>query len=276
MIWLFATLSYTTAFGTPLPPPVVEQAVRESQQLPLHERIDRISRSLLGRAYRLDPMGEGIPPDTDPMVQYEAFDCLTYVEEVLSLALADDTTAVDTLRKNFRYQSNIITYEERNHFMELQWIPSAINQGYLEDITTTLGETVLTTVEVTAETWGKWRKRHLFKLTEPARPVGTFSLDVLPISDALLALDQFPSGSIVLSVHVPKPNTPTLVSHLGFVVPGSQPTLRHASSLGSKKVRDTRLQTHLRRLQTAYKVWPMLGVVVLMPKEQNKRSFNTK
>ena len=276
MIWLFATFSYTTALGTPLPPPLVEQAVRESHQQPIHERINLISKSLLGRAYRIDPMGEGVPPDTDPMVQYEAFDCLTYVEEVLSLALADDTTSVNTLRKNFRYQANTVSYEERNHFMELQWIPSSIKQGYLTDITTTLGETVLTTVDVTAETWEKWRQRHLFKLTESTRPIGAFSLEVLPIADALLSLDQFPSGSIILSVHVPKPNTPTLVSHLGFVVPGSQPTLRHASSLGPKKVQDTRLQTHLRRLQTAYKVWPMLGVVVLMPKEQGARSLNTK
>ena len=281
MVWLTATFLCTIAFGSTTSPPtslppLVEAAVRESQSLPLNDRIDIISRSLLGRAYRLDPMGEGVPPDADPLVQYEAFDCLTYVEEVLASALADDSTSVSTLRRAFRYQSETISYAQRNHFMELQWIPSAIDQGFLTEVTKTLGETVSTTIEVTPKTWEKWRKRNQFKLTQDTRPIGTFTLDVLPLEDALRAVDQFPSGSIVLSVHVPKQNTPTLVSHLGFVVPGPQPTLRHASSLGPKKVQDTRLRTHLRRLQTAYKIWPMLGVVVLMPQEQSVRSFNAK
>ena len=281
MVWLTATFLCTIAFGSTASPPsslppLVETAVRESRALPLPERIDIISKSLLGLTYRLDPMGEGVLPDTDPLVQYEAFDCLTYVEEVLALALASESTSASTLRRAFRYQAEIVSYAQRNHFMELQWIPSAIDHGYLTEITKTLGETVSTTVEVTPTTWKKWRKRNQFKLTEDTRPVGTFTLDVLPLEDALRAIDQFPSGSIVLSVHVPKQNTPTLVSHLGFVVPGTQPTLRHASSLGPKKVQDTRLRTHLRRLQTAYKVWPMLGVVVLMPQEQGMRSFNAK
>jgi hypothetical protein len=278
MIWLLATFSSTISLGAPLPsrpPSAVEQAVRESRQQELHERIDVISKSLLGRDYRLDPMGEGVAPDDDPIVQYEAFDCLTYVEEVLSLALSDDTLSVDTLRQNLRYQSNVVTYAKRNHFMELQWIPSAIRQGYLKDITMTIGKTVPVTTDVTASTWARWRHRNRFSLTEAQRPVGTFSLQVLPLAEAMLAVDQFPAGSIVLSVHTPRTNTPTLVSHLGFVVPGTRPTLRHASTLGSKKVQDTPLYTHLRRLQTAYHVWPMLGVVILMPQEQSLRALNT-
>ena len=79
MVWLTATFLCTIAFGSTASPPtslppLVETAVRESQALPLHDRIDVISKSLLGRTYRLDPMGEGVLPDTATLVQYEALD----------------------------------------------------------------------------------------------------------------------------------------------------------------------------------------------------------
>ena len=50
--------------------------------------MERASRAFLGLPYLNDAAGEGQGIDTDPPSRYDAFDCLTFVEEVLALTLA--------------------------------------------------------------------------------------------------------------------------------------------------------------------------------------------
>ena len=68
-------------------PEAVREAAVDSRNLPLAERIDRVSESMLGHPYVNDPLGEGRGVDRDPPVRYDAYDCLTFVEEVLALSL---------------------------------------------------------------------------------------------------------------------------------------------------------------------------------------------
>lgn len=266
MLWL--TLVASTLFAhAATPPAAFTAAVEESRRLPLAQRIDNISKSLLGVAYALDPMGEGQPPDTDPIVQYHHFDCLTYVEEVLAFALTNDDSTAQTMRTTLRYGDGIADYSHRHHFMELQWIPANIAKGLLKDISSQLGTTTPLTVNVTAETWQNWGPRRRFSLTDSQLPIGEWTLDVLPLDIALAAISQFPVGSIALTVHTPRAHTPSLVTHLGIIVDGPTPTIRHASSLGGGNIRDTSLTAHIGRLKSAYVNWPMLGIVVLMPQD---------
>ena len=79
------------AWGGPsesLLPPAVREATEQTATAPLAERIDAISEAMLERPYIADPLGEGEGTDADPLVRYDAFDCLTFVEEVLALSLA--------------------------------------------------------------------------------------------------------------------------------------------------------------------------------------------
>ena len=86
---LLALLTLPLAEATPPPaalepgvmPPELLEAAAAARDLPLPERMKRISDPLLGRAYRADAEGEGRGPDLDPPARYDAFDCLTFAEE---------------------------------------------------------------------------------------------------------------------------------------------------------------------------------------------------
>jgi len=66
-----------------IPDPVV-QAARSAAGLPLAERMKAVSEPLLGLPYEIDGHGEGTGPDVDPPARYDAFDCVTFLEEVLA------------------------------------------------------------------------------------------------------------------------------------------------------------------------------------------------
>ena len=67
-------------------PEAIAQAVAESRNKPIGERISTISNAMMGTPYLNDAAGEATAPDFDPPVRYDAFDCLTFVEEVLALS----------------------------------------------------------------------------------------------------------------------------------------------------------------------------------------------
>ena len=52
------------------------------------QRLDAISRLFVGAPYQLSPLGEGASGRIDrvPLVRFDRFDCVTFVEEVMALA----------------------------------------------------------------------------------------------------------------------------------------------------------------------------------------------
>ena len=94
-------------------------------------RIEVLSRQFLGRPYKSDPLIGS--PDTSEVftASLDGFDCVTYIETVVALALAsnvDDFT--DWLRK-IRYEHGRIQWHRRNHYMTL-WIRNNIRNGILK------------------------------------------------------------------------------------------------------------------------------------------------
>ena len=67
-------------------PVEVQEAQAASWSEPLGVRMKLITESLLGKPYLLNGIGEMQVPDPDPLVRYDAFDCLTFVEEAISFA----------------------------------------------------------------------------------------------------------------------------------------------------------------------------------------------
>jgi len=58
---------------------------------------------------------------------------------------------------------------------------------------------------------------------------------------------------------------------VSLVIPGPRESLmRHATRMGTRKVRDDRLAWYLKHLRD-YTKWPSLGITVLMPREQGPR-----
>lgn len=253
-------------------PAAVQEVARAVAALPVGQRMAAISQVLLGQPYVVDAAGEGIAPDTDPPARYDAFDCLTFVEEVLALALAGDPSSAAAVRTRLRYGDQAPSYETRRHFMLTQWIPGAIADGFLVDITDRLGETHLVDKTVTADTWRWWRRRALFQLPDERLPAGRFTLPVMSIDAAFAAIDAIPAGALVLTVRKSREGVPIVVTHLGFKLPddGGRPMMRHATKMSGQRVMDHSLAWYVDHLRS-YDRWPVDGVTVLMPQEQGPR-----
>lgn len=251
-------------------PPEVIAAVRAVRDLPIGARMEAASESFLGLPYTNEAAGEGLGEDRDPPARYDTFDCLTFVEEVTALALAADPLYAPAVRDALRYRG-APTYADRRHFMETQWVPDAIHNGLLEDITTRVGRAQTLQKDVTLETWKRWRHRSFFALPDPALPVGSWSLPYLDLDAAAEAVPRLPAGAILLTLRIPRDWAPVVTTHISLVVPTPAGLrMRHATRMGSRKVRDDRLDWYVEHLRE-YVNWPALGISVLMPREQGPR-----
>ena len=255
------------------PPDAVIAAVRGARDLSIGARVEAASRAFLGLPYLNEAAGEGEGVDPDPPSRYEAFDCLTFVEEVLGLAMAGDPLYAPTIRDAFRYRGPP-SYENRRHFMEASWIPDAIHNGLLEDITPRVGHARVLTKDVTADTWRHWRHRWVFHLPDALLPVGSWSLNYLDLAEAAAAVPLIPPGAIVVTLRQDRSYVPIVVTHIGMVVPPAEGStevrMRHATRMGRRTVRDDRLSWYVTHLRD-YTRWPSLGVTILMPREQGPR-----
>ena len=258
------------------PAAAVVDAVRAARTLALGVRVERASRAFLGLPYLNDAAGEGAGVDPAPPSRYDAFDCLTFVEEILSLSLAGDPLYAPALRDAFRY-AGPPSYEHRRHFMEAEWIPDAIRNGLLEDITTRVGRARTLRKDVTHEVWQRWRRRGLFQLPDAALPLGEWSLPYLDLAEAAAAVPRIPAGALVFTMRQERAYSPIVITHISLVVPpeegsppGAENRMRHATRMGRQLVRDDRLGWYAAHLRD-YVNWPALGISVLLPREQGPR-----
>jgi hypothetical protein len=251
-------------------PVEIADLARSVRNQPLAERMQAISSRFLGRPYLADPLGEGEGPDSDPLARYDVFDCLTFVEEVLALTLTGEPEHAAAVRLSLRYGDAPPTYAHRRHFMELQWIPGNIQSGWLRDSTADYGPVRHMERDVDAATWAGWSARKRFALQDEDLPTGTMSLDVLSLDDAIAAADAIRPGSLLLTVRVDRPGVPIWTSHVGFILPGATPRVRHATRMGTPSVRDHDLRWYLRHLKD-YSRWPAAGVAILEPVESGPR-----
>ncbi len=252
-------------------PPDLARAALDARSLPLAQRMRAVSEPLLGLPYLADSHGEGRGVDPDPPARYDTFDCLTFVEEVLALSLSGDPTHAAQVRSALRWDGEP-SYATRRHFMELQWIPDNLAAGWLVDTTDDYGRPVQRFErEVTAGTWRAWGRRSLFAHSDEQLPVGTMALDVLSLEDAMAVVDQLRPGTIVLTVRQDRPWIPIWITHLGFVLANAeQPTVRHATRMSSRVVRDHPLEWYVEHVGT-YSNWPTAGIALLEPVEQGPR-----
>lgn len=178
-----------------------------------------IGEKYLGTKYVNDPLGEGIAPDTDPLIRTDAFDCTTFVETVLADGNEQKLTKI-------RYQDGIIDFLNRNHFIETDWLPN--NADIVTDVTMQYGKTAVRTVKINRAGW--MQRVHN---TPDTTPIKTVKLRYIPYDE--LGEIQNTEPLIVLFVLAPnsrlaqKYGTDLAVHHMGFLLPGGK-ILRHASS----------------------------------------------
>ena len=99
------------------------------------EKIDALSRTLIGSAYLGGSVGEGEQGkyDKDPLTRFDVFDCTTYVETVLAGAMSSTSEEFEANLMRLRYKDAQVSFVTRNHFPSLDWFHN--NQESLQDIT---------------------------------------------------------------------------------------------------------------------------------------------
>ena len=101
------------------------------------ERLAFFSASFLGKPYLLGALGEGPDArfDQSPLSRTDAFDCETFVDTVLALALSENQNTFPLCLNKVRYLNGKVSFLTRNHFTALDWNQNNQRQGFLKDIT---------------------------------------------------------------------------------------------------------------------------------------------
>ena len=179
--------------------------------------IDDPGREYLGVAYVADPLGEGVAPDSDPLVRDDAFDCVTFVETSLA---GGDVQKLDKIR----YKGGVVDFVNRNHFIETDWL--ANNADLVTDVTEQYGDVSVRHVVIDKQSW----LRAVHGIDSDFASVAV-DLNYIPyeqvaginVTKPMIVL--FISGQFEKSDKI---GTDLAVRHMGFLLPGG--VLRHASS----------------------------------------------
>lgn len=98
------------------------------------QRMRKISGELLGKPYVSNPLiGTAEQPEvlvTTP----DGFDCVTFVDSVLALALAREADEYPELLRELRYLHGEIAWHKRHHYTT-DWMRHNIQCGFLQEIT---------------------------------------------------------------------------------------------------------------------------------------------
>lgn len=176
-----------------------------------------IGEKYIGAKYVNNPLGEGMAPDADPLIRFDAFDCTTFVET----ALADGD--IDKLTK-IRYKNGIVNFVNRNHFTETDWLQN--NSNLVSDVTARYGKTAVRNVRIDRANWLKKN----YGIADKT-PIQTVSLRYIPYKQITNIGNTEPM--VVLFVGNKYKNksligTDLAIMHMGLLLPNG--VLRHASS----------------------------------------------
>ena len=250
-----------------------------SQARPMTVNIVGESAKLLGRPYQRNPLGEGSQAyfDQAPSTRLDAFDCQTYVNTVLALALTKKDEAYQNWLTRLRYHALPPRFLSRNHFVSTDlnphWHRLHVTQDFTQILSKTHTKTSTAIIDKTSwlqhlpntrvrlinNTPSEQHKRYQV-LRAKHLPSQVSRITYLPIQ-ALFKngkpntplLQHIPSGTIL---EIVRPNwnltlkmgTHLQVSHLGFVIHTTKGLMfRHAAY--NKTVMDTPLIPYLSRYQ---------------------------
>ena len=112
----------------------VNQLLSKTKHEPrIGRRIEVLSRVLLGAPYKSNPLIGSADTDEVFTAGLNGFDCVTYIETIMALALseiADDFT--EWLRK-IRYEHGEIQWIRRNHYMT-SWVRNNAREGIVRPV----------------------------------------------------------------------------------------------------------------------------------------------
>ncbi len=114
---------------------LVRQLLRKAAaQSAVGQRLKIITARLLGFPYLVNPL-IGSPHEPEQFVaSLSGFDCVTFMETVLALALADSVDDYPELLREIRYVYGEVEWKRRHHYT-VDWARHNMWRGFLSDVT---------------------------------------------------------------------------------------------------------------------------------------------
>lgn len=199
--------------------PSIERLIAQASALPsASERIDFISRALLGARYQANTLIGGPRRREVFVVRDDAFDCVTFCEVVLAAALARDLAGFEAILRRIRYSHGEVKWDERNHYFA-DWTRRAAENGICRPVAIEPAVTIEKTVN-----WRNLGKRRV-------------SLTVIPRA-ALMADKSLLASGDVIGFISRRPNLD--FHHTGLIARGKdgELLLRHASQRRGRVVEE--------------------------------------
>jgi Protein of unknown function (DUF1460) len=192
---------------------------RLSGEKRLESRIDMISAHFLDRPYIAAPLrgGPGLPETLS--ANLDGFDCVTYIETVLALALSNSTEEFADVLRNIRYEGGEVDWLRRNHYMT-GWVEKNEASGIVTNIT---------------EGAGTKKKTRLLNVVPGLEPAEV-SFRCFPKNSLARARGLMRTGDLILFASTKKELD---VFHTGvLVVNGDEVSLRHATRAAGKVIEE--------------------------------------
>jgi hypothetical protein len=189
----------------------ITRLIGEAHELPtISQRIDLISRKLIGSRYRGYTLIGGPRKAEQFVTRDDVFDCVTYCETVLAAAMARTPERYETALRQIRYHHGVVEWRARNHYFA-EWCANNIAGGFCRAVALPGAETRTKTIS--------------YMRAYGARPV---HLDVVPRASLIDNRQLLATGDIIGFLSR-RPGVDYF--HTGFVIvaPDGALWLRHAA-----------------------------------------------
>jgi hypothetical protein len=145
----------------------IARLITEARAVPealasVSERMDFISRALIGVRYQANTLIGGPRQPEQFVVRADAFDCVTYCEFVLAAAIAHNYGEFETALRTIRYEHGKVIWAERNHYFA-EWCRRAIENRICAPVAMPGAVTIDKTVQ-----WGNQGRREVSIAATPS------------------------------------------------------------------------------------------------------------
>ncbi|RJO71500.1 MAG: DUF1460 domain-containing protein [Myxococcales bacterium] len=255
-----------------LTPTETDRMLVRARQLPMAERIPFLSALFVGTPYALDPLGEGPEGefDRDPPFRLDRADCLTMLEQLLAMLRSATLDDAKRLTLAVRYDGKRLDWRYRRHLTWMEWLPALMREGWIEDVTRSVGgeatirqEKTIAGPSACGKDWRAFCERLGDRL-----PKGPVAHDILPLAWVTRHWRELPANTLMFIVHNDRLYLPYRIRHAGLLVRDAKGSLhlRHASKV-HKRVVDVPLERYVEMLATKNVKWPVTGLILARPIE---------
>jgi hypothetical protein len=84
----------------------------------IDRRISTYCHEFIGSPYIQNPIDD----KAEKLLRFDGFDCVTFVETVLALALSESIEETQLKLRHIRYRNGNISWKNCNHFMSIDWL----------------------------------------------------------------------------------------------------------------------------------------------------------